>query len=205
MIFDRKAVEARISELRADDARVPSLRGFEESTADLLEGLVREVDELRFETQDKECPVHVGSVHGREAEELRAGIEKLIETAEEIEFETTTPQRLAYRMVATRRLQELLDDVDARDSLGHLERHDAEVARLTAENDRLRLSLEAKDAVIAAGQRTIDSGNEAFRTLREQWQDERDKLRGENERLRADLVEAFRASIDVSIASKEPT
>jgi hypothetical protein len=156
MTLDRKAVEARIAELRSDVRRaeasdragIACLRDSLASTADMLEGLVREVDELRFETQDKECPVHVGSVHGGEAEELRAGVEKLIETAEEIEFETTTPQRLAYRMVATRRLQELLDEVDARDSLGHLERNDAEVARLTIENERLRAEVACADSLI---------------------------------------------------------
>lgn len=64
-----------------------------------------------------------------------------------------------------------------------------EVARMTAECGRLRLSVEARDAVIAAGQRTIESGNEALSTLRGQWLAERDKLRAEIEQLRELPVE----------------
>lgn len=58
-----------------------------------------------------ECPVHTGSIHGGEAEELRAGIEKLIE-------------RYRRGEVPGLALQRLLDRVDARDSLGYLERQD---------------------------------------------------------------------------------
>lgn len=61
---------------------------------------------------------------------------------------------------------------------------------LTAERDKLRLQLEARDAIIAAGERTIASGNEAFRTLREQWQAERDKLRADL----ADMIRNFEAT-----------
>jgi hypothetical protein len=52
------------------------------------------------------CPVHSGMIHGGEAEELRVGIERILEGDDK-----------GVRI----RLQRLLDSVDARDSLGHLE------------------------------------------------------------------------------------
>ncbi len=51
------------------------------------------------------CPVHAGVVHGKEAEELRVGLELLL-----------VEHRLTRRGV-----QDLLDRVDARDSVAHLE------------------------------------------------------------------------------------
>lgn len=59
------------------------------------------------------CPEH-GFVHGAEAEELRAGIERLIKEAD------MDPDDGVRRTVASE-LQSLLDSVDARDSLAFLE------------------------------------------------------------------------------------
>ncbi len=65
------------------------------------------------------CPVYAkccadhGFVHGAEAEELREGIEKMIE-------------RYGEKKVSTDALQTLLDGVDARDSLAYGEARDAE-------------------------------------------------------------------------------
>lgn len=56
------------------------------------------------------CPEHHGAVHGKEAEELRTGIEKLL--AEN-----------SYQIQRTE-LFALLDRVDARDSLAYLETQD---------------------------------------------------------------------------------
>jgi hypothetical protein len=68
----------------------------------------------------KRCPVHDNQEHGAEAEELRRAVEKL--------RESLVPH-LEYDGYDIRdRLQALLDDVDARDSLAWLERHDAEVS-----------------------------------------------------------------------------
>lgn len=53
----------------------------------------------------KRCAKHMDSVHGHEAEELRSGIEKIIESGDVTVYE----------------LQRLLDDTDARDSLAFLE------------------------------------------------------------------------------------
>ncbi len=59
------------------------------------------------------CPVHDGELHGAEAEELRAGVEALIE-------------QYMDGAVPSDKLQRLLDRVNARDSLAHLERQDAQ-------------------------------------------------------------------------------
>lgn len=77
------------------------------------------------------CPVHQGAVHGGEAEELRSGIEALI----------------SWGDAPISALQELLDRVEARDSLGHLERIDLATGiaailadeRLTSEGMRAEL------------------------------------------------------------------
>jgi hypothetical protein len=54
----------------------------------------------------KRCEEHSGSVHGQEAEELRAGLELLIRDGD----------------VTESSVQRLLDHVDARDSLSFLEK-----------------------------------------------------------------------------------
>jgi hypothetical protein len=59
----------------------------------------------------KECPVHDFQRHGQEAQELRNGIEKILERA----YDGRRPN---WR----RDLQALLDRTDARDSLAYLER-----------------------------------------------------------------------------------
>jgi hypothetical protein len=53
----------------------------------------------------KPCKEHDGVVHGAEAEELRAGLEKLV----------------AEGFVTERAVTSLLDSIDARDSLAFLE------------------------------------------------------------------------------------
>jgi len=60
----------------------------------------------------RKCPVH-GFVHGKEAEELRVGIEKIIEDAS------------MYGPVSDLLddLRTMIDGVDARDSLAFLEGH----------------------------------------------------------------------------------
>jgi hypothetical protein len=59
------------------------------------------------------CPVHYGAVHGGEAQELRRGIEEIVENYADGED--------TYGF--GKRLQQLLDRVDARDSLAHVEMH----------------------------------------------------------------------------------
>lgn len=56
------------------------------------------------------CSVHMDSQHGKEAEELRKGIETLIAGCSEDDG------------VPAHELQRLLDRIDACDSLAHLER-----------------------------------------------------------------------------------
>ena len=65
--------------------------------------------------QTKACPAHAFQRHGKEAEELRAGIESLIAGADDsVDHDA--------RVVSVHDLQRLLDSVDARDSLAFLER-----------------------------------------------------------------------------------
>lgn len=72
--------------------------------------LRRENEELRERLADAEgegCTLHKHAPHGKEAEELRKGIEKIIAHGPPKGLWATT-------------LQKLLDGVDARDSLAHL-------------------------------------------------------------------------------------
>ena len=73
------------------------------------------------------CPVHANAAHGGEAEELRSGVEKILELSYDSPIELRGDSICAE-------LQRLLDRVDARDSLAWIERHDekheAEVRRL---------------------------------------------------------------------------
>jgi hypothetical protein len=73
------------------------------------------------------CKRHGGVVHGREAEELREGIEKILEeygaTPADVPYEHEDYEDLR------RALRRLLDDVDARDSLVLLEAAEAEVGQ----------------------------------------------------------------------------
>lgn len=67
----------------------------------------------RCPLRDSPCPEH-GFIHGKEAEELRKGIENIIRKGE---WRQNTHDVLCS-------LQKLLDTVDARDSLAWLESHE---------------------------------------------------------------------------------
>jgi hypothetical protein len=94
----------------------------------------------------KDCELHAGSVHGGEAEELRAGIEKLIGTD---------------LCVSSLNLQNLLDQVDARDSLAYLER-----------NDDLRLLRERISRLETALAAITTADRDATRVQRNYWRQE---------------------------------
>lgn len=68
------------------------------------------------------CPVHADQRHGKEAEELRAGIEDLLKRYEEHNGDETLTETLEAYEGLRGDLQALLDDVDARDSLAFLEK-----------------------------------------------------------------------------------
>jgi hypothetical protein len=94
---------------------------------------------LDYETLTRRaCPVHADQEHGGEAEELRKGIERIL---------TAFPDKASRRVRCMREeLQRLLDDVDARDSLAWLERHDE---RREAEVDQLRARIAELEAAHA--------------------------------------------------------
>lgn len=93
------------------------------------------------------CPVHGDTAHGGEAEELRKGIEKILECSYDASRELSGD-------AICEALQKLLDDVDARDSLAWLERHDekheAQVAELTTRlaSEYQRGLDDAEDAIL---------------------------------------------------------
>jgi len=68
------------------------------------------------------CAVHAFQRHGKEAQELRSGIETIVSgmsaSADELSGDDARDQLVGAR----RALEKLLDDVDARDSLAYLER-----------------------------------------------------------------------------------
>lgn len=68
------------------------------------------------------CPIHNGSIHGGEAEDLRSGIERLLaEAAPSASPWVSDPEHEDMQDLRSD-LQALLDAVDARDSLAHLDR-----------------------------------------------------------------------------------
>jgi len=83
---------------------------------DAIEAALRALADVDGE-DDHRCPVHADQVHGREAEELRAGIENILRAFDPSEDDDV--QRIREQFL------HLLDDVDARDSLAWLERRDA--------------------------------------------------------------------------------
>lgn len=68
----------------------------------------------------QECPVHGLQVHGKEAEELRAGIEEIIKTCRPC---VSTREEGCTGCHIVEELQLLVDRVDARDSLAYRERN----------------------------------------------------------------------------------
>jgi hypothetical protein len=118
------AADARISDLaqrlvgpgpKASHVSASECRELSEFVSDValvaLPALIAEICQLRaICLVGVPCARHGGAVHGHEAEELRAGIEKVLRDP---------PAELRSA------LRRLLDDVDARDSLTFLERGDA--------------------------------------------------------------------------------
>lgn len=86
----------------------------------------------RIEEDDKRCPVHGDEVHGAEAEELRAGLERILD---DHDFTVDGED-------ACSDLRGLLDEVDARDSLAFKERTEdplkKRIAELEAECEAMR-------------------------------------------------------------------
>lgn len=129
-------------ELRAACAEVEILRSSVQAMPELLDALdARDALDSELAANRERvrsvvsCPVHEGSFHGGEAEELRAGIEKIIGDLDlDIDHEAKV------------QLQRLLDAVDARDSLGHLERGDivADLRTQVANRDRSIESLTSR-------------------------------------------------------------
>jgi len=66
------------------------------------------------------CDRHGRAIHGREAEELRSGIEQILR-----QYEQHADSDFEYNSLR-RSLRALLDEVDARDSLAYLEKKDGE-------------------------------------------------------------------------------
>lgn len=96
-----------IDKARAHNASM----GIDPHSEDTYEGLASYFAEALTQLADTcviglPCKRHKGAVHGREAEELRRGIEKIL---------TADLDDYAFA------LRELLDEVDARDSLAFLE------------------------------------------------------------------------------------
>lgn len=74
-----------------------------------------------------ECPVHHFAKHGKEAEELRAGIQKMIADGANEDTQAVEVHD---------ELSKLLDEVDAGDSLAYLERKDEAKRRKKASRKR---------------------------------------------------------------------
>ena len=70
----------------------------------------------------EECPVHSYQKHGKEAEELRKGVETIIRMMPPHGDELTGCDARDMVDAVRTALRELLDDTDARDSLAYLER-----------------------------------------------------------------------------------
>lgn len=73
------------------------------------------------EVVGRACPSHDEVHHGGEADELRSGIESLIEGTDITLPQESSPSGEDVRVVLVSDLKDLLDKVDARDSLAYLE------------------------------------------------------------------------------------
>lgn len=105
--------------------------GFRRLLTATLSWSPKEIDEAVAEVRrESTCPIIAGlcaehgHVHGREAEELRRGIEQLIESNAGVHL-SNWPEEL----------QDLLDRVDARDSLALFEAQDKEIKEIGGEAD----------------------------------------------------------------------
>lgn len=93
--------------------------------ADQFDAAQQRIAELEAEAREpRGCAAHYGSIHGGEAEELRKGIETIIKSFSDCEDQSAMRGNLIR----------LLDRVDARDSLAHVELRD-ELERLTAASE----------------------------------------------------------------------
>lgn len=130
--------------------------------------LVAEVRRLRTRLADAEgegCTLHVHAKHGKEAEELRKGIERIYSTR------LKTAQAIAEsapgtEVVPAAALHALLDRVDARDSLAHL-RANEELRDARAANKRgLRSQQKAIELLLEALVDGLDSGRCSTKAVR---------------------------------------
>lgn len=94
------------------------------------------------------CERHGGAVHGREAEELRAGLEQLLDEHGPVPAGVSISPAVFEDL--RRDLQRLLDRVDARDSLGYLEASDAAVPEPTYDLLQLQALAKATDDQLQA-------------------------------------------------------
>lgn len=132
-----ETTETLVTRLRA------SWRNDAEEWSRRHEALIKERDEAL----EMGCARHAGQVHGAEAEELRRGIETIVKNAD--------------GEVLRSKLKRLLDEVDARDSLAHLEASDeklrAAIARAEAAERELKLLPEcANETHASAADREAD-------------------------------------------------
>ena len=92
------------------------------------------------------CPVHGDATHGGEAEQLRAGIEKILERSYDAKRELDGDDICVA-------LQKLLDETNACDALAWIERHDekrdAEVDALHARIARMQAELAYREDAFA--------------------------------------------------------
>jgi hypothetical protein len=121
-------LEAAIDHAR-DFNRSGNLDPYSEDT---FEGLASKFAELAVQLADRcvvglPCERHSGAVHGREAEELRKGIEQTLHNTADVESDEASFVLEGLR----KSLYFLLDRIDARDSLAFLERSSPSVPSAT--------------------------------------------------------------------------
>ena len=76
------------------------------------------------------CERHTDAVHGKEAEELRAGIERILRDMDDVDEDDDAFRETRKKLIA------LLDHVDARDSLAFREATDPPAASAAANSFR---------------------------------------------------------------------
>ncbi len=96
------------------------------------------VTELLDEIDNGTCHRHADRKHGAEAEELRRGVERLLDQVRHVEGHDARVVLIDFR----RGIQSLLDRVDARDSLAFLESRDEKLVAKDAEIERLTVGIE---------------------------------------------------------------
>lgn len=174
--------DAMVADLRAKLAEAEADATAARSRVDAREHRIAELEAAKAAAEarvaeleaDTRCSFHAGQSHGKEAEELRAGVESII-------------ANVGTRAGMVTELRELLDRVDARDSLMHVEAID-ELEAIEEERDEAIARAERAEAAAAQMRTCIEALLSSSRGLRPSFASDSDR----------DFVVQWRRAVDAA-------